>query len=99
MDAAPPGAERLRKQVLVAARENDALRPDSPVRVLLAAAQKTVSKDALHAAVFADEHTGLDAVEVLIHRLRKKLESPTQPGVVIATFRGLGYMLTLAKPA
>ncbi|GLC37921.1 hypothetical protein PLESTF_000610400 [Pleodorina starrii] len=32
------GADRLRKQVVVAARENDAMRPDSPVRVLLAAA-------------------------------------------------------------
>lgn len=74
-------------------------RETAALRVLLAAAQKTVSKDALHAAVFADEHTGLDAVEVLIHRLRKKLENPAQPGVVIATFRGLGYMLTLAKPA
>ncbi|KAG2444932.1 hypothetical protein HXX76_001668 [Chlamydomonas incerta] len=31
------GAERLRKQVVIAARDNDALRPDSPVRLLLAA--------------------------------------------------------------
>lgn len=35
--ACPSGAERLRKQVVIAARDNDALRPDSPVRLLLAA--------------------------------------------------------------
>jgi two-component system response regulator TctD len=53
----------------------------------------------LHAEVFADEAAGLDAVEVLIYRLRKKLESsgalsggPAE--VVITTFRGMGYMLT-----
>ena len=49
--------------------------------------------------VFADEATGLDAVEVLIYRLRKKLEtsaaSHSGPAeVVITTFRGMGYMLT-----
>jgi two-component system response regulator TctD len=49
--------------------------------------------------VFADEATGLDAVEVLIYRLRKKLESSAasqgrSPEVVITTFRGMGYMLT-----
>jgi two-component system response regulator TctD len=49
--------------------------------------------------VFADDGSGVDAVEVLIHRLRKKLEAQPQPGVVIATFRGLGYMLTLARAA
>ena len=61
--------------------------------------EPTVSKEQLHADVFADEATGLDAVEVLIYRLRKKLESaeaaagsPAQ--VVITTFRGMGYMLT-----
>jgi hypothetical protein len=31
------GCERLRRQVTVAARENDALRPDSPARLLLSA--------------------------------------------------------------
>jgi len=54
----------------------------------------------MHAEVFADEATGLDAVEVLIYRLRKKLETApgkaaAVPGVMITTFRGMGYMLTL----
>ena len=73
-------------------------RETAALRVLLGSPQKTVGKDTLHAAVFADENTGIEAVEVLIHRLRKKLESQPPPGVAIATFRGLGYMLTLAKP-
>lgn len=75
-------------------------REAAALRVLLASPQRTVSKEQLHAAVFADEATGLDAVEVLIYRLRKKLEAaPGQadapPGVMITTFRGMGYMLTL----
>jgi two-component system response regulator TctD len=74
-------------------------REAAALRVLLESPERTVSKEQLHADVFADEATGLDAVEVLIYRLRKKLESaeaaagsPAQ--VVITTFRGMGYMLT-----
>ena len=67
--------------------------------MLLSSPQRTVSKEQLHTEVFADEATGLDAVEVLIYRLRKKLESAAasqgrSPEVVITTFRGMGYMLT-----
>ena len=74
-------------------------REAAALRVLLASPQRTVSKEQLHAAVFADESAGLDAVEVLIYRLRKKLESAaTASGVLadvaITTFRGMGYMLT-----
>ena len=52
------------------------------------------------AEVFAEEATGLEAVEVLIYRLRKKFElafaiPAAQPEVAITTFRGMGYMLTL----
>ncbi len=69
------------------------------LRGLLASAQRPVSKDRLHALVFRDEEAELEAVEVLIHRLRKKLEALTgEQGVRIATFRGMGYMLTLAVP-
>lgn len=73
-------------------------REAAALRVLLTSPQRTVSKEQLHAEVFADEAAGLDAVEVLIYRLRKKLESAIQPGgapeVAITTFRGMGYMLT-----
>lgn len=66
------------------------------LRGLLASPQRPVAKDMLHAQVFRDEAAELEAVEVLIHRLRKKLETQTgSEGVRITTFRGLGYMLTL----
>jgi len=75
-------------------------REAAALRVLLSSPQRTVGKEQLHAEVFADEATGLDAVEVLIYRLRKKLETAPgaaggPPGVMISTFRGMGYMLTL----
>lgn len=65
-------------------------RETAALRVLLESPQRTVSKEQLHAQVFGDDATGLEAVEVLIYRLRKKLESV----VAITTFRGMGYMLT-----
>lgn len=79
-------------------------REAAALRALMASPQRTVSKEQLHAEVFADEAAGLDAVEVLIYRLRKKLEASVQPcgtpaDVAITTFRGMGYMLTQAlKP-
>jgi two-component system response regulator TctD len=74
-------------------------RESAALRVLLSSPQRTVSKEQLHSEVFADEAAGLDAVEVLIYRLRKKLESSAASHggpaeVVITTFRGMGYMLT-----
>ena len=61
--------------------------------------QRPVSKEGLHERVFGSEAAELEAVEVLIHRLRKKLETLTGPqGVRIATFRGMGYMLTTGAP-
>lgn len=74
-------------------------REAAALRVLLGSPQRTVSKEQLHAEVFAGEATGLDAVEVLVYRLRKKLEAAAlstglPPDVVITTFRGMGYMLT-----
>lgn len=87
------GVVQLQGQVLaLTPREVSAL------QVLLASPKRPVSKEHLHAQVFADEDTGLEAVEVLIYRLRKKLETvpgSTGPAVLITTFRGLGYMLTL----
>lgn len=75
-------------------------REAAALRVLLESPQRTVSKEQLHAEVFADEAAGLDAVEVLIYRLRKKFElaAVTAQGhapVAITTFRGMGYMLTI----
>ena len=91
---ADTGAVQLHGQPLALTQ-----REAAALRVLLASPQRTVSKEQLHTEVFADEATGLDAVEVLVYRLRKKLEAGAlhtgqPPDVVITTFRGMGYMLT-----
>ncbi len=67
------------------------------LRGLLASPQRPVAKDKLHAQVFGEESVELEAVEVLIHRLRRKLEQRTgESGVRVVTLRGMGYMLTAA---
>ncbi|PUE06196.1 DNA-binding response regulator [Limnohabitans sp. T6-5] len=75
-------------------------RETAALRVLLESPQRTVSKEQLHEQVFEGEATELDAVEVLIYRLRKKLEASSAvsgaSGVRVTTFRGMGYMLTLS---
>jgi len=73
-------------------------REAAALRVLLEKPRKTVGKDELHRAIFAEEAVELEAVEVLIHRLRKKLESAPVPAgqsglPAVHTIRGLGYML------
>ncbi|ANM14759.1 MULTISPECIES: response regulator [unclassified Rhizobium] len=51
----------------------------------------TVSKASLSESVFGfDDEADPSAIEIYIHRLRKKLESSS---VQIATLRGLGYLL------
>jgi two-component system response regulator TctD len=84
---------RLHGQVLaLSPRESAAL------KTLLESAHQVVSKEQLHASVFNDGTAELDAVEVLIYRLRKKVEvsGPAEPEkrLRINTLRGLGYMLT-----
>jgi two-component system response regulator TctD len=57
-----------------------------------------VPKEKLFAEVFtlADE-VNLDAIEIYIHRLRKKLEFTGEGRAVITTLRGLGYVLQEQK--
>ncbi len=51
----------------------------------------TVTKHALAQSVFSlDDEASTDAIEVYVHRLRKKLEHSTAK---IMTLRGLGYLL------
>lgn len=89
------GQASLHQQVLaLTPRETAAL------RVLLEHPGRAVGKEALHRAVFSDEAAELEAVEVLIHRLRKKLDTAPRPPEPVATptvstIRGLGYLLTL----
>jgi two-component system response regulator TctD len=50
-----------------------------------------ISKQALASAVFAlEEDVSEDAIEIYIHRLRKKIE---HGDAAIITLRGLGYVL------
>jgi two-component system response regulator TctD len=64
------------------------------LEALLARAGRVVPKDKLFAEVFTlDDEASPDAIEIYIHRLRKKLETAGPGRVVITTLRGLGYLL------
>ena len=53
---------------------------------------KPVSRSALFEKVFSfDDDARMEAIEIYVHRLRKKLEGT---GVSISTLRGLGYVLS-----
>jgi two-component system response regulator TctD len=55
---------------------------------------QAVPKDKLFDQVFAlDDDANLDAIEIYIHRLRKKLDNVSQGKVGIVTLRGIGYLL------
>lgn len=61
------------------------------LEVLLSRRGQVVAKDALLEKLFGfDEEVGVNAVEIYVHRLRKRLEPA---GVRIRTVRGLGYLL------
>lgn len=55
-----------------------------------------VTKERLTAMVFPANHaSSTEAIEVVVHRLRKKL---THTGVEITTLRGLGYLVQTSRP-
>ena len=61
------------------------------LEVLMLRSGRVVNKEQLTDQLYGqDEEVGANAIEVYVHRLRKKLESA---GVVIRTIRGLGYLL------
>ncbi len=66
-------------------------REHAVLEMLMIKSGKTVSKKALADSLFTmDQEVNPDAIEIYIHRVRKKLE----PGdAVIVTLRGLGYLL------
>ncbi|MBU1332391.1 MAG: response regulator [Gammaproteobacteria bacterium] len=65
-------------------------REQAVLEAMIARPGRVMSKEQLAAQVFGlDENASSDAIEIYIHRLRKKLEG----GVRIVTFRGLGYLL------
>ena len=69
-------------------------REHSVLEVLITRAGRAVPKEKLFDEVFAlDDDANLDAIEIYIHRLRKKLERAESGRVAITTLRGLGYLL------
>jgi two-component system, OmpR family, response regulator TctD len=65
-------------------------REHAVLEILIMKLGKTVSKNAVADSLFASDGVSPDAIEVYIHRLRRKLE----PGdASIMTLRGLGYLL------
>jgi two-component system response regulator TctD len=66
-------------------------REQSVLEALIARPGRVMSKEQLASQVFGlDEEASPEAIEIYIHRLRKKLEGSA---VRIVTFRGLGYLL------
>lgn len=66
-------------------------REQAVLEAMIARPGRVMSKEQLAAQVFGlDEDASPDAIEIYIHRLRKKLEGRA---VRIVTFRGLGYLL------
>lgn len=61
------------------------------LEVLMTRSGRVVSKDQLTEKLYGwDEDVGANAIEVCVHRLRKKIEPS---GVTIRTIRGLGYLM------
>jgi len=64
----------------------------SVLEILMMRAGRVVSKESLMESLCSwNEDVGNNAIEVYVHRLRKKLEPS---GINIRTVRGLGYMLS-----
>lgn len=74
--------------IMLSAREYGVL------EILMMLAGKVVSKDRIAQRLAADNSEALadNAIEVYIHRVRKRIEAY---GVVILTIRGLGYLLEI----
>jgi two-component system response regulator TctD len=69
-------------------------REHAVLETLIARPGRAVSKEKLFDDVFAlDDDANLDAIEVVIHRVRKKLDRQPDAGASIATLRGIGYLL------
>ncbi|MDW3680745.1 response regulator [Cupriavidus sp. CV2] len=67
------------------------------LEVLMLRDGRAVNKEAMSEKIFGiDESVNPDAIEIYVHRLRKKLEGS---GVAIVTLRGLGYLLDACTQA
>jgi two-component system response regulator TctD len=71
-------------------------REQGVLEALIARAGRAVGKDKLFQSVFTlGDDVSQDAIEIYIHRLRKKLQGAS---VAIVTLRGLGYLLEYREP-
>jgi two-component system response regulator TctD len=66
-------------------------REHAVLELLMVKSGRTVSKQTLAESLFSlDQEVSPDAIEIYVHRVRRKLEAS---GAVIVTLRGLGYLL------
>jgi two-component system response regulator TctD len=75
-------------------------REHAVLETLIARPGRAVSKEKLFHEVFAlEDDANIDAIELYIHRVRKKLERQAEDGAAIVTLRGIGYLLQPRAPA
>ena len=96
-NVAPGFAKAFVKGDVIVAGANfgiNSSREQAVLEALIARPGRVMSKEQLADQVFGlDEDASPDAIEIYVHRLRKKLEGDA---VRIVTFRGLGYLLEAA---
>ena len=69
-------------------------REHAVLEALISRSGRAVSKEKLFDEVFAlDDDAHLDAIELYIHRVRKKLDNGAPDAAVITTLPGIGYLL------
>ena len=69
-------------------------REHAVLEALISRPGRAVSKEKLFAEVFAlADDANIDAIELYIHRVRKKLERQQDGAAAITTLRGIGYLL------
>ncbi|MDB5909412.1 MAG: DNA-binding response regulator [Massilia sp.] len=69
-------------------------REHAVLEALITRPGRAVPKDKLFGEVFAlSDDANVDAIELYIHRVRKKLERPGPNAAAITTLRGIGYLL------
>ena len=94
LTAGPVALDLVARSVTRAGEEID-LQPRefALLEVLLRNAGRVVSKTAIHQSVWDfDFNPRTNVVEVLVHRLRQKIDEPFEPAL-IHTVRGAGYVL------
>jgi len=69
-------------------------REHAVLEALITRPGRAIPKEKLFDEVFAlQDDANIDAIELYIHRVRKKLEKPIPGAAAITTLRGIGYLL------